>query len=51
MIPLERNFYGHPLAGLLWERHVEEALLKVGWEKYQVVRSSKTRVISVSICG
>ena len=22
--PLERNLYGHPLAGLLWERHLEE---------------------------
>ena len=31
--PLERNLYGHPLAGLLWERHLEEALLKMKWEK------------------
>ena len=31
--PLERNLYGHPLAGLLWERHLEEALLKLKWEK------------------
>ena len=30
--PLERNLYGHPLAGLLWERHLEEALLKLQWE-------------------
>ena len=22
--PLERNLYGHPLAGLLWERHMEK---------------------------
>ena len=28
-----RNLYGHPLAGLLWERHLEEALLKLQWEK------------------
>ena len=21
VVPLERNLYGHPLAGLLWERH------------------------------
>ena len=32
-IPLERNLYGHPLAGLLWERQFEKILLKHGWEK------------------
>ena len=31
--PLERNLYGHPLAGLLWERQFEEVLLGLGWEK------------------
>ena len=31
--PLERNLYGHPLAGLLWERQLEKILLKYGWEK------------------
>ena len=31
--PLERNLYGHPLAGLLWERHLEDALMKLQWEK------------------
>ena len=30
---LERNLYGHPLAGLLWERQFEKVLLKHGWEK------------------
>ena len=29
----ERNLYGHPLAGLLWERQFEEVLLGLGWEK------------------
>ena len=29
----ERNLYGHPLAGLLWERQFEEPLLELGWEK------------------
>ena len=24
VVPLERNLYGHPLAGLLWERQFEE---------------------------
>ena len=33
VVPLERNLYGHPLAGLLWERQCEKILLKHGWEK------------------
>ena len=33
VVPLERNLYGHPLGGLLWERQIEEILLKYGWEK------------------
>ena len=33
VLPLERNLYGHPLAGLLWERQFEEVLLEFGWEK------------------
>ena len=33
VVPLERNLYGHPLAGLLWERQLEKILLKYGWEK------------------
>ena len=32
-VPLERNLYGHFLAGLLWERQFEKVLLKHGWEK------------------
>ena len=28
-----QNLYGHPLAGLLWERQFEKVLLKHGWEK------------------
>ena len=30
---LERNMYGHPLGGLLWERQFEKVLLKYRWEK------------------
>ena len=30
---LERNLYGHPLAGLFWERQFEEVLLEHVWEK------------------
>ena len=33
VVPLERNLYGHPLAGLLCERLFEEVLLQLGWEK------------------
>ena len=33
VVPLERNLYGHPLAGLLWERQFEKILLQPGWEK------------------
>ena len=33
VVPLQRNLYGHPLAGLLWERQFEKVLLKHGWEK------------------
>ena len=33
VVPLERNLYGHPLAGLLWERQFEKILLQCGWEK------------------
>ena len=32
-VPLERNLYGHPLAGLLWERQFEKILLKYVCEK------------------
>ena len=33
VVPLERNLYGHPLAGLLWERQFEKILFQHGWEK------------------
>ena len=33
VVPLERNLYGHPMAGLLWERQFEKILLQHGWEK------------------
>ena len=28
-----KKLYGHPLAGLLWERQFEKILLETGWEK------------------
>ena len=27
VVPLERNVYGHPLAGLLWERQFDEVFV------------------------
>ena len=33
VVPLERNLYGHPSAGLLRERQFEKVLLEHGWEK------------------
>ena len=33
VVPLERNLYGHPLSGLLWERQFEQVLLQHGWEE------------------
>ena len=33
VVLLERNPYGHLLAGLSWERKFEKILLKYGWEK------------------
>ena len=33
VVELKRNLYGHPLAGLFWEKHCQIALYKLGWEK------------------
>ena len=33
VVPLERNLYGHPCAGLLWKWQLEKILLQHGWEK------------------
>ena len=33
VVPLEKNLYGHPLAGLLWERQFEKIPVQHGWEK------------------
>ena len=35
VVPLERNLYGHPLAGLSCERQFGKVLLEHGWEKFQ----------------
>ena len=33
VVSLERNLFGYPLAGFLWERNSEEVLFEKGWEK------------------
>ena len=33
VVPLAKNLYGHPLAGLLWDMQFEKVLLENGWEK------------------
>ena len=33
VVPVARNLYGHPSAGLLWERQFEQAVSELGWEK------------------
>ena len=55
VVPLDRNLYGHPLAGLLWERQFEKILLKHGWKKCfqlgMIVRTPSNRVILICACG
>ena len=52
---VERNLYGHPLAGFFWERQFEEVLLELGWEKRtelgMIICSSETRIILIGIRG
>ena len=52
---LERNLYGHTLAGLLWERQFEKVLLKHGWEKVPnwecICCQPCKRTILISVCG
>ena len=55
VVPLERNLYGHPSTGLLWERQFEKNLLKHGrdevsnWECLFVHRQK--RLILNCVCG
>ena len=36
VVPLERNLYGHLLAGLSWERKFDKILLKYGWRRFPI---------------
>ena len=54
VVLLERNLYGHPLAGLLWERQFEKILLKHGWEKvsnWECLLVHREKGLFLSVCG
>ena len=55
VVHLERNLYGHPLAGLLWERQFEKAVMELRWKKStkvgMLVPSQKTKIILIGIRG
>ena len=53
VVPLERNLYGHPLAGLLWERQFEKILLQQGWEKvsnWECLFVHREKGLFLSVC-
>ena len=54
VVPLERNLYGHSLAGLLRERQFEKVLFLHGWEKVPnweclFVNREKGQLVKVTI--
>ena len=52
-VPLERNLYGNPLAGLLCERQFEKILLKYGWEKvsnWECLFVHREKGLFLSVC-
>ena len=55
VVPLERNLYGHPLAGLLWERQFKKILFEVpvrkGFQLGMLIRTPRRRSILISVCG
>ena len=36
VVPLERNLYGHPLAGLLWEGNLRKSYWNMDGRKFQI---------------
>ena len=53
VVLLERNLYGHPFAGLLWERQFEKLLLKCGWEKvsnWECLFVHREKGLFLSVC-
>ena len=54
VVPLEWNLYGHVLAGRLWERHFEKALLEHGWKSFYLgmfICQPSKRTILIRVCG
>ena len=54
VVPLERNLYGHPLAGLSWDMQFEKVLLEPGWEKVsnrECFFVHRERRLFLSVCG
>ena len=55
VVLLERNLYGHPLTGLLWERQFEKILLQhglgEGFQLGMLIRTPRKRIILVCVCG
>ena len=54
VVPLEQNLYGHPLAGLLWERQFEKIPSKCGWEKvsnWECLFVQREKIILICVCG
>ena len=55
VVPLERNLYGNPLAGVLWKRQFEKVLLEHGWEKSSklgmLVCETRKMTTLICVCG
>ena len=53
VVPLERNLYGHPLAGPLCEMQFEKFFLKHGWEKvpnWECLCVHRQKGLLLSVC-
>ena len=55
VVLLERNLYGHPLAGLLWERQFEKILLKTWLGENSKLEClfvhREKRIVLICVCG
>ena len=55
VVPLERNLYGHPLAGPLWDKTIEKHSIRTRLgtsSKFGMfIRSPSKRAILVCVCG
>ena len=55
VVPLERNLYGHPLAGVLWEKQFEKNPIETWLGENSKLRmslcTSSKRIIHICVCG